>query len=59
MSEFYGPHDEYYVQRANSNSGFKVVETSGSNAAFGWKVEARQKGYEDVYLNRPEPVAKK
>ena len=56
---FYGPHDEYYVQRANSNSGFKVVETSGSNAAFGWKVEARQKGYEDVYLNRPEPVAKK
>lgn len=55
---FYGPHGNYYVERANSNNGFKVVDPSGSNAAFGWKVEARQKGYEDVYLDRkPQPTA--
>jgi hypothetical protein len=56
---FYGPHGDYYVDRANSNDGFKVIDPSRSNSAFGWKVEARQKGYEDRYLDAPGSVAKR
>jgi hypothetical protein len=54
---FYGQHGEYYVER--SMTGFTLIDQSGSNAAFGWKVEARQKGYEDVYLNHVTTTAAK
>jgi hypothetical protein len=52
---FYGPHGEYYVERGLD--GFTVHESTASHATFGWKVEARQRGYEDVYLNRIEQCA--
>jgi hypothetical protein len=46
---FYGPHgDSWYVKR--DNTGFTVVDPSGSNAEFSWEVKARQKNYEDIYL---------
>jgi len=37
--------------------GFDVIGPSGSNAQFDWKVEARQRGYEDLYLNQPVHTA--
>lgn len=52
---FYGAHGEYFVERGLT--GFIVHDASSSNAAFGWKVEARQRGYEDLYLDRPEAIA--
>jgi len=55
---FYGPHGDYYVQRARTHDGFTVVDSSGSSVQFGWKVEARQKGYEHVFLDQPSSVAK-
>ncbi|MBI3572667.1 MAG: hypothetical protein HY092_00510 [Candidatus Kerfeldbacteria bacterium] len=41
---FYGEHGEFYVER--DLIGFTVVDPSGGNAEFSWKVEAKQKGYE-------------
>lgn len=38
---------------------FTVVGPNGSSARFDWKVEARQKGYEALYLNQLEPTAAK
>lgn len=56
ITAYYGRHGgQEYVER--TRTGFTLIDPSGSNAAFGWKVEARQKGYEDLYLNRPMPVA--
>ena len=47
---FYGRHGgEWYIER--DSTGFTVVDPSGSNAEFAWEVKARQKGYEDVYLD--------
>jgi hypothetical protein len=49
---FYGRHGgEWYVER--DATGFTVIDPSGSNAEFSWQVIARQKSYEDIYL---EPV---
>ena len=49
---FYGPHgDGWYIQR--DQNGFTVIDPSGSNAEFSWQVTARQKDYENIYL---EPV---
>jgi hypothetical protein len=47
---FYGPHGGgWYVQ--HDDTGFTVIDPSGSNAEFSWDVKARQKGYEDVNLD--------
>jgi len=47
---FYGRHSgEWYVER--NDSGFTVIDPSGSNAEFSWEVRARQKTYEDTYLD--------
>ena len=53
----YGPHGDYYVERGRT--GFTLIDPSGSNTTFGWKVEARQKGYENRYLDNPSTVATK
>ena len=58
ITAYYGPHGgQEHVQRAKT--GFTLIDPSGSNAMFGWRVEAHQKGYEDRYLDRPEPTAAK
>ena len=54
---FYGPHGDWYV--VPGTSGFDLIDPSGSNAPFFWAVQARQKGYEDRYLDQPEPIATK
>jgi hypothetical protein len=47
---FYGRHGgEWYVER--DSTGFTVIDPSGSNAEFSWQVIARQRGYEDTYLD--------
>jgi len=49
---FYGRHSgEWYVER--DATGFNVIDPSGSDAEFSWQVIARQRDYEDIYL---EPV---
>jgi len=47
----YGPHGEWYVER--DATGFTVVDPSGGSNEFSWQAIARQKSYEDTYL---EPV---
>jgi hypothetical protein len=54
---FYEPHGEWYVQR--DATGFTVIDASGSNAEFSWQVMARQKGYEDTYLETIQHTATK
>src|ERR1041385_2510155 len=50
ITAYYGPHGgREYVER--TTSGFTLIDPSGSNARFGWKVEAGQKGYEGLYLH--------
>ena len=49
---FYGRHGgEWYVER--DDTGFTVIDPSGSGAEFSWQAIARQKGYEATDL---EPV---
>ena len=52
---FYGQHDNWYA--VPGTDGFDVIESTGANVELFWTVQACQKGYEDLYLNRPEPVA--
>jgi len=54
---FYGPHGDWYV--VPGTTGFDLVDPSRSTASFFWAVQARQKGYQDLYLDRPETVAKR
>ncbi|MBI4092684.1 MAG: hypothetical protein HY420_02040 [Candidatus Kerfeldbacteria bacterium] len=54
---FYGPHGNWYA--VPGQLGFIIIDPSGSNTEFYWTVHARQKGYEDVYLNQPEPTTAK
>jgi hypothetical protein len=50
---FYGPHRDWYA--VPGPGGFDVIESSGANTQFFWTVQARQKGYEDVFLNQGNP----
>lgn len=52
---FYGPHGAFYVER--DATGFTVVDRSGGQAPFSWKIEAKQKGYENTYLEPVERTA--
>jgi len=52
---FYGPHGEWYA--TPGSTGFEIVDPAGGNSEFCWTVQARQKGYEDLDLNRPVPTA--
>jgi len=54
---FYGPHGDWYV--VPGTTGFDLVDPSSSCSSFFWAVQARQKGYEDLYLDRLEPTAAK
>jgi hypothetical protein len=47
----------YYVKKGLT--GFDVIGVRGSEATFDWKVEARQKGYEDLYLDHSESIGRK
>ena len=46
----------YHVKKGAT--GFDVIGPAGSNATFDWEVKARQKGYEDLFLNAPSSIAK-
>jgi hypothetical protein len=48
----YGPHGQEYP--IPETTGFDLVDPSGTTATFFWAVQARQKGFADRYLNRPE-----
>jgi hypothetical protein len=53
----YGQLGNWYV--VPGTTGFDLIDPSGSSAGFFWSVQARQKGYEDRYLDAPSSVAKK
>lgn len=54
---FYGTHGDFYVER--DLTGFTVIDPSGGNAEFSWKVEAKQRGYENTYLEAVSVTAEK
>ena len=54
---FYGPHGDWYI--VPGSSGFDLIDPSGANTSFFWAVQARQKGYENRFLDQPGTIAKK
>ena len=52
---FYGPHGDFYVSR--DATGFSVIDPSTSDSEFSWEVKAKQKGYEDIYLQSVQETA--
>lgn len=48
---FYGPHGDWYV--VPGTTGFDIVEKTGASVRVFWSAQARQRGYEDLYLNNP------
>ena len=54
---FYGPHGNWYA--TPGARGFDIIDPNGSSSEFCWTAQARQKGYEDLDLNRPAPIAAK
>ena len=54
---FYGPHGNWYAVPAAR--GFDIIDPDGGSSQFCWTAQARQRGYEDLDLNYPAPIAAK
>lgn len=52
---FYGQHGNWYA--VPGATGFDIIDPDGGSSEFCWTVQARQRGYEDITLTRPEPSA--
>ncbi len=53
----YGQHGEWYIER--DATGFTVIDPAGGNDEFSWQAIARQKNYENTYLDPVETTTAK
>lgn len=51
---FYGVHGTWFA--TPGTTGFDISESTGATVEFFWTAQASQKGFENIYLNRPEPT---